>query len=187
MFLRKHRSLRAQSLCLALFIVLLSACSSGSQASSSSSSPVAQKTIAVASPSPSLSPTITGPTTPGLKSCQPASPIDNSPVGPEVQGTATNAELWALIQSTSGIPPVAKTEVKIVWRMTGYYQFTIVALGPAGAQVSPSQGPAPHGGSNWNRPGDEWGTVFTFPVAGCWDLHATRGSASGDVWLKVVA
>ena len=103
-----------------------------------------------------------------------------------MQGTATNAELWALIQSTSGIPPVAKTEVKIVWRMTGYYQFSIVALGPAGTQVSPSQGPDPHGGSNWNRPGDEWGTVFTFPVAGCWDMHATRGNAFGDVWMKII-
>lgn len=182
MFSRKQRGLRWSWLCLALFIVLLSACSGGSQASTSPS-PVAQKTIAAPSPSP----TITGPTTPGLKTCQPASPIDNSAVGPEAQGTASNAELWALIQSTSGIPPVAKTEVKIVWRMTGYYQFTIVALGPAGEQVSPSQGPDPHGGSNWNRPGDEWGTIFTFPVAGCWDLHATRGNTSGDVWLKVIA
>src|SRR5712691_5383230 len=34
------------------------------------------------------SPTITGPVTPGLKSCQPASPLDNSPVGPEAQGTS---------------------------------------------------------------------------------------------------
>jgi hypothetical protein len=137
-------------------------------------------------PSPLLSPTITGPTTPGLKRCQPASPIDNSPVGPEVQGTATNAELWALIQLTSGIPPVAKTEVKIVWRMTGSDDFAIVALSPAGMQVSPTQGPEPHLGSNWNRPGDEWGTVFIFPVAGCWDLHATRGNAFGDVWIKII-
>ena len=187
MFSLKNHSRSAQWLFLALFLVLLAACSGGAQVSSSVS-PVAQKTGAAPSPSPSplLSLTVTGPTTPGLKRCQPASPIDNSPVGPEVQGTATNAELWALIQSTSGIPPVAKTEVKIVWRMTGYYQFSIVALGPAGMQVSPSQGPDPHGGSNWNRPGDEWGTVFTFPVAGCWDLHATRGNAAGDVWIKII-
>jgi hypothetical protein len=71
----------------------------------------------IVAPSPSL--TITGPVTPGLKNCKPASPIDNSPVGPEAQGTATNAE-------------------------------------------------------------------FTFPVTGCWDLHATRGNASGDVWFKIV-
>jgi len=70
--------------------------------------------------------------------------------------------------------------------MTGTGDFSIVASGPSDMKVSPSQGPAEHLGSNWNRPGDEWGTVFTFPSAGCWDLHATRGSASGDVWLKVV-
>ena len=186
MFSRKQRGFRLSWLYLAFLLALLPACSSGSQASSPPTL-VVQKTSATPSPTPSPSPTITGPTTPGLKNCQPASPIDNSAVGPEVQGTATNAELWALIQSTSGIPPVAKTEVKIVWRMTGYYQFSIVALGPSGTRVSPSQGPDPHGGSNWNRPGDEWGTIFTFPVAGCWDLHTTRGDASGDIWLKVVA
>src|SRR5947209_12751927 len=167
MFSRKQRDFRLLWLYLAFLFVLLPACSSGSQASSNPS-PVAQKTITESSPVPSPSPTITGSRMPGLKNCQPPSPIDNSAVGPEVQGTATNAELWALIQSTSGIPPVAKTEVKIVWRMTGYYQFSIVALGPSGTRVSPSQGPDLHGGSNWNRPGDEWGTIFTFPVAGCW-------------------
>jgi hypothetical protein len=76
--------------------------------------------------------------------------------------------------------------VKIVWRMTGSGDFTIVALGPSGMKVPPSQGPNAHLGSDWNRPGDEWGTVFTFPLAGCWDLHATRGNAIGDVWLKIV-
>jgi hypothetical protein len=76
--------------------------------------------------------------------------------------------------------------VKIVWRMTGSGDFTIVALGPSGMKIPPSQGPIKHLGSDWNRPGDEWGTVFTFPVAGCWDLHATRGNAFGDVWLEIV-
>jgi hypothetical protein len=76
--------------------------------------------------------------------------------------------------------------VKIVWRITGSGFFDIVALGPHGMKVPPSQGPTRHLGSNWNRPGDEWGTVFTFPVAGCWDLHVTRDNAFGDVWLKIV-
>jgi hypothetical protein len=102
------------------------------------------------------------------------------------QGTATNAELWGLIMSTTGVPPLANTEVKIVWRITGSGFFDIVALGPNGMKAPPSQGPTRHLGSNWNRPGDEWGTVFTFPVAGCWDLHITRDNAFGDVWLKIV-
>ncbi len=166
------------SFCLFLLVTLLTACSTSSPASSP---PAAQN------PTPALSPTITGPTAPGLKNCQPASPIDNSSVGPEVQGTATNAELWALLQSTSGVPPRANTVVKIVWRMTNSDYLDLVALGPHGMKVLPSEGPARHLGSNWNRPGGEWGTVFTFPVAGCWDLHATSDNASGDVWLKIVA
>ena len=181
MFSNKNRYVRLQSPGLIMLIIVLAACSTSSPASSSPS-PVAQKTITAVSPTS----TITGPTTPGLKSCQPASPIDNSSVGPEVRGTGTNAELWALIESTSGIPPLARTEVKIVWRMTGSGDFSIVASGPHSMKVSPSQGPTEHGGSNWNHPGAEWGTVFTFPVPGCWDLHATRSNASGDIWFKIV-
>jgi len=112
--------------------------------------------------------------------------MDTVSGGPEVQGTATHAELWGLLMSTSGVPPLVNSLVKIVWRMTGSGAFTIVALGPSGMKLPPSQGPIKHLGSDWNRPGDEWGTVFTFPVAGCWDLHATRGNAFGDVWLEVV-
>jgi hypothetical protein len=70
--------------------------------------------------------------------------------------------------------------------MTNSDYFDIMALGPHGMKVLPSQGPDRHLGSNWNRPGGEWGTVFTFPVAGCWDLHATSDNAFGDVWLKIV-
>ena len=61
----------------------------------------------------------------------------------------------------------------------------LLTLGP-NHQVPSSWGPDRHLGSNWNRPGAEWGTGFTFPVAGCWDLHATSDNAFGDVWLKIV-
>ncbi len=160
-----------------LLIVLLAACSTNSPSS---------KPQTLRTPTSTLPATITGPTNPGLKNCQPASPIDNSSVGPEAHGTGANAEFWALLMSTSGIPPAAKTDVKIVWRMTGEGDFNIVAIGPHGTKVSPTEGPTAHQGSNWNRPGDEWGTVFNFPADGCWDLHAIRDNAFGDVWLKVV-
>ena len=173
----KNHFFRWCPLCLFLLITLLTACSTSS---STPSPPAAQK------PTPALSPMITGTTALGRKNCQPASPMDTVSGGPEVQGTATHAELWGLIMSTSGVPPLANSLVKIVWRMTGSGDFTIVALGPSGMKIPPSQGPIKHLGSDWNRPGDEWGTVFTFPVAGCWDLHATRGNAFGDVWLEVV-
>jgi hypothetical protein len=119
---------RWSSLCLCLLLTFLTACSTSSP---TSSPPAAQN------PTPALSPRITGPTAPGLKNCQPASPIDNSSLGPEVQGTATNAELWGLIMSTTGVPPLANSEVKIVWRITGTGFFNIVALGPHSRKVPP--------------------------------------------------
>jgi hypothetical protein len=162
-----------------LFLVgILAACSLTSSPSSPSAS------HAVSNPSPtaqqSVLPTFTPPTT-----CQTASPIDNSSVGPEVRGTATNAQLWALIMSTTGIPVKAKQEVKIVWRMTGSGGIHFAAYSSTGQHVVPIWGPDEHGGSNWNRPGDEWGTGFNFPVSGCWDIHVMRDNAVGDMWLDV--
>ncbi len=175
MLIYKNYFVRRCALCFFLLSMLLTACSTNSPTPSSSTT---QKKPSTSSPA------ITGPTSPGLKHCQPGSPLNyNVAGGPEVQGTATNAELWGLIEST--VPPKAKSEVKIVWRMTGSGDFHIVALGPSGMTVPPSQGPDAHSGSSWNRPGEEWGSVFIFPVAGCWDLHATRGTSFGDVWLVV--
>src|SRR5437016_4249699 len=75
-----------------LLIILLTACSTTNAPSSESQ--------ALRTPTSTPSSTITGPTNPGLKNCQPASPIDNSSVGPETHGTGMNAELWALLMST---------------------------------------------------------------------------------------
>ena len=178
MLANTSRYVRFLPTCLFLVSILLVACSSNTPPSQSS-------VVHKSAPSPTA--VITGPTTPGLKNCQPASPMNTKVMGgPEIQGTAMYANLWILLESSTGVPPQARSEVKIVWKMTGSGQFTVVASGPRGMRVSPSQGPAAHLGSSWNRVGDEWGTVFTFPVAGCWDLHATRGKAAGDVWLTVV-
>src|SRR6266568_3956238 len=108
MLVGQNHCMSWRSLCFFLLLTLLTACST------SSPSPVRP---AAHKPTPVPSPTITGPRAPGLKHCQPASPIDNSSVGPEVQGTAANAELWGLLLSASGVPPLANFEVKIVWRM----------------------------------------------------------------------
>jgi hypothetical protein len=78
--------------------------------------------------------------------------------------------------------PVGK-EVKIVWRMTGSGPLRITATRSDGMSARRTFGPEEHTGSNWNRPGDEWGTGFVFPEAGCWDLHLARTLGSGDVWL----
>jgi len=44
-------------------------------------------------------------------------------------------------------------------------------------------GPEAYGGSSWVKPGDEWGTGFIFPEAGCWRVHAQRDDLVGDLYL----
>jgi len=68
--------------------------------------------------------------------------------------------------------------------MTGSGDMQIMAQGPDGKSVRPDWLTF-HTGSNWPRPGAEWGTGFTLPVAGCWDFHVHRDDAVGDVWLVV--
>jgi hypothetical protein len=76
-------------------------------------------------------------------------------------------------------------QTKIVWRLGGSGGLDLVAIAPDGTQVEPDWLEAHTGSSTWTRPGDEWGSGFTFTQTGCWDIHATRGAASGDVWLVV--
>src|SRR5450755_65841 len=168
---RGNHSLRCWLICCSLILMLLAACSTNSPVSSSvtkGSSPIAVQGAPLGAPG-----------------CQPPSPIHaaSSQGLPETQGTAMGAQLWALF--FAGMPIHPKQEIKIVWRMTGSGSFHLSTHGPHGMSARPTFGPEEHGSSNWNRPGDEWGSGFIFPVAGCWNLHATRGTASGDVWLMV--
>lgn len=95
---------------------------------------------------------------------------------PEIHGVSvSHASLWGLVFAQYPVQPRMGT--KIVWRMTGSGPLSIHAEGPNGQSLHPSWGPAFHEGSNWNRPGDEWGTEFRFPTAGCWTIDATRGSS----------
>ena len=48
-------------------------------------------------------------------------------------------------------------------------------------------GPDAHLSSDWDKPGSEWGAGYVFTAPGCWDLRAIRGTATADVWLRVVA
>ncbi len=129
---------------------------------------------------PSPTPTRAAPGPLGAPGCHPASPIQASAIGlPEAQGTSANASLWLLFFADTK----AGKDVKIVWRMTGTGDLHLVAIGPQGQRIAPDWGPEAHQGSNWNRPGREWGAGFTMPTAGCWDLHASRADASGDAWV----
>ena len=121
----------------------------------------------------------------GRTDCQPPSPVhsgDGVPAAGEVEGTSSIAELWALLFTS---PIQAGVEVKIVWHMTGTGALSVATVGPEGVSARMTAGPQEHGSSNWHRRGDEWGTAFVFPVAGCWDVHADRSGTAGDVWLVV--
>ena len=106
--------------------------------------------------------------------------------GPEVVGDASDATLYGLMFTHA--PPIrAGDEVKIVWRMTGRGDLSVWFVDPEGRQRPLVFGPEPHGSSNYDRPGDEWGTGFLFDRAGCWQIHLERDVGAGDVWIDVVA
>lgn len=129
---------------------------------------------------------LTGPRL-GRPGCTPASPITNRSAGLEVHGTSTDASLYGLLMPAGPVPIRADEQVKIVWRMTGHGPLRLTQTSPRGATAPPQWGPELHSGSNYHRPGGEWGAGYRFTTAGCWRLHAARGSATADVWLRVKA
>jgi len=138
----------------------------------------------------SLSPARQPPAGPSLPvatpTCPPAAQITQSDGLLERQGTGDGATLWALFFLTEPVLTAGK-EIKVVWRMTGSGEFSVSATGPDGTVVKPVWGPEWHGGSSWDRPGEEWGTGWVFPAAGCWTVSATRNSGSGYLVLRVAA
>jgi hypothetical protein len=176
---RKKYLARLGGICLSLTFIFLTGCINTSP---TSSSPATKGPTQTHISQPTMTPVVSL----GAAGCKPPSPIQPAAgIGiPEVQGTATTGtELWALLFNPVPIP--AREDVKIVWKMTGSGDFHLVVQGPHGIRIRPLFGPEVHGGSNWQRPGAEWGTGYNFPVTGCWDFHATRDSGSGDVWLLV--
>ncbi|TXK43198.1 hypothetical protein [Nonomuraea sp. C10] len=100
----------------------------------------------------------------------------------EVRGTSEDAELWGLLFAE--VPFEAGAEVKIVWRMTGDGPLKVSATGPGGKRAK-LVWLEDHGGSNWRRPGYEWGTGWVFPAPGCWKVELSRTRGSGHAWLRV--
>jgi hypothetical protein len=129
----------------------------------------------------------TAPSSPGpppvVSSCPGAAPSNDPTTGfTEAQGGGPGISLWALFFNER----VHGTEIKIAWRMTGTGDLSMRAVGPDGRTTTPIWGPESHGSSNWQRPGDEWGTGWVFPVAGCWLVQATRaGSGSAQLALSI--
>jgi hypothetical protein len=116
-----------------------------------------------------------------------ATPIDaDNRQGPEVVGDASDATVYGLMFTHR--PPIrVGDEVKIVWRMTGQGDLAVRFVDPSGRERPLVFGPEPHGSSNYDRPGDEWGTGFLFDRVGCWQIHLERDVGIGDVWIDVVA
>lgn len=134
----------------------------------------------------------------GAAGCTPASPRNRDQGGQfaqsEIFGTAVGAQLWALAGSTATslsdpatatLDGVIGKQEKIIFRMTSGVPATFYAVAPDGTRVAPVWGPDPHSGSNWNRPGAEWGAGFVFTQAGCWQIHAASPPAQGDLWLSI--
>lgn len=91
----------------------------------------------------------------------------------EVRGDSASGSLWALFyHRRSG------ESLKTIWRMTGTGDFAVEATGPDGQKIGPDRAPVPHAGSNWNRPGDEWGVFWTIPRPGRWTFEAKRGDGT---------
>lgn len=124
------------------------------------------------------------PAPPTPSACPPTAQLTGPGASSERQGAGDGVTLWALLFPSEPLLTAGK-EMKVVWRMTGSGDFSISATGPAGTVVKPIWGPEPHGGSNWDRPGEEWGTGWVFPTAGCWTLNATRTSGTGSLVLRV--
>ncbi len=157
-------------------LVLVSSCTGGT--AERSASPAPTRTVQ----SPTASPSMRAVAVPGCP--HPPSPSHAyHQFLVEVRGSSDQGKLWALIFQKPGDPIRAGKQVKIVWRMTGTGNLSLVAVDTTG-QVNPGVLGA-HGTSTWDRPGDEWGSLFTFPQPGCWDIHAERTSVTGDVWLAV--
>lgn len=103
--------------------------------------------------------------------------------GGDVRVPSEGFEVWALPfwthHMTIGQPIYTPKgeELKIVWRATGEGEISMQGLGPDGSTVEPVWGPEGHISSNWDRPGDEWGTGWVFPETGCWSIEIKRGDA----------
>jgi hypothetical protein len=120
-------------------------------------------------------------------SCGHPSPIRLAAIGPEVTGRGAGAQLHGLVMARRFPLVAGPHNVKIVWRMTGSGPLKLAAYDEQGKRVPLAWGPEEHGGSNYRRPGDEWGSGYFFKRAGCYRLTARRTVGSAEAWLRIKA
>lgn len=97
-----------------------------------------------------------------------------------LRGQTKNGQVWAL-----GAAPRVGEEFKLVLRVTGSGELSVVGVGPGGSRQAP-ESVLEHTSSNFDRPGDEWGTFWTFDRNGCWRIVVQRGNLNGTITLAVV-
>jgi hypothetical protein len=112
-----------------------------------------------------------------LTACTPAPPEPSPRTGNEVEGKG----LWALLFHDLK----ADQEIKIVLRVPGEGDLIVKAHGPGERIAEPESGPTEHDGSSWDRPGDEYGTVWIFPEPGLWTLKTFRASGEAEAVLLI--
>jgi len=154
---------------LTVILVLLVACTSATEVS----------TAAPATETPTSVPPTSTPV-----SCQPSEILESQVAFGEIQGDMqSDGELWALLFFKAAW---AKTEQKIVWRITGEGgEFEAQAQSEDGTIIQPVWKQY-HESSTWERPGQEWGTGFNFPASGCWRITITYGETTGTISLDVL-
>jgi hypothetical protein len=120
----------------------------------------------------------------GGPGCAPPSPANAG--SHEARGSGG---LWAqgaaFSSHTAVLDGVLDKQTKIIWRLIGSGELSLVATAPDGSYRKPDWLDPHEGPSTWTRPGNEWGSGWTFTQTGCWHIHATRQGASGDAWLVV--
>jgi hypothetical protein len=129
----------------------------------------------------------------GRAGCEPASPLTRGREGlPEAFGTAVGGQLWALFfhgsrasETEASFADMVGEELKLVLKSTAGTTLTS-ATAPDGTERQPvwQQG---HTGSNWERPGNEWGTGWQITEPGCWRIHVGPRAKGADVWFRVVS
>ena len=125
---------------------------------------------------------------PGRSDCaSPTQILEDGPFAPEIEGSSDDGlKLFGQIQASDFL--VASDAVKkVVWRVTGSGEPTVTLAGPGGVQSELAWGPEYHQGSNYDLPGDEYGSVLVLDRPGCWHIQFRRGSQTAGVWLMVGA
>lgn len=121
----------------------------------------------------------------GQEGCRPPSPL----VVEESLATSDEIKAWALLTVAKVPKPVSELsagdEAKIIWRSDGSGDFDVAAVSPSGNVIRSEIPVISHLSSNWERPGSEWESWFSFSEPGCWELRVQHGEASARLWLSV--